>query len=169
MVWFTRNWGSGNVGSSLIVPCTTARQNLCVPGGFFMPRPPRPHFVTFPFLCPKYPCQTRLGPPEDGGALRQPAHPLPFCDRRTKAVRKFRALLPLLALIPRSGNTPSVAALPLAAAPHLRQPQKFSAPRLRCCRCGRDRRAPLGWRRCRPVEHRVVRQGLGGMSIILTR
>ena len=66
-----------------------------------------------------------------------------FCARCTKAVRKFRALLPLPALRPGTGRAPSVAALPPAAAPHPRQRQKFSAPRLRCCRCGRDGRAPL--------------------------
>ena len=50
---------------------------------------------------------------------------------------------------PRSGKNPRgprgcrSAAVPAAAAPHLRQRRKFSAPRLRCCRWGRDGRAPL--------------------------
>ena len=74
-----------------------------------------------------------------------------FCARRTKAVGKFRALLPHPALRPGTGRAPAVAVLPRGAAPHLRQHQQFPAPRLRCCRCGRDGRAPLGLRRCRPV------------------
>ncbi len=74
-----------------------------------------------------------------------------FCARRTEAVRNFCALLPLPALRPGIGRAPSVAALPLTAAPHLRRGQKFAAPRFRCCRCGRDGRAPLGLRLRRAV------------------
>ncbi len=49
-------------------PFTTTLQKPCAPRGFFLPRSPRPQSVTFPFPCPKFRCQTRLCPPEDGGA-----------------------------------------------------------------------------------------------------
>ena len=79
--------------------CTTTLQNLCVPQGFFLPRPPRPQFISFPFLCPKFPCQTRLYPPKTvarslgcGAApptppeiLRAPAPMLPLRPGRPRA------------------------------------------------------------------------------------
>ena len=37
--------------------------NIFAAGGFYIACPPRPHFVTFPFPGPKFPCQTRLSPP----------------------------------------------------------------------------------------------------------
>ncbi len=83
--------------------CTTTLQNLCVPQGFFLPRPPRPQFISFPFLCPKFPCQTRLYPPKTvarslgcGAApptppeiLRAPAPMLPLRPGTGRAPRGF--------------------------------------------------------------------------------
>ena len=58
--------------------------------------------VPFPFLCPKFPCQTRLYPPEDRGALRQPDHPFPVAP----AARKRFENSALLSRFPRCDRGP---------------------------------------------------------------
>ncbi len=95
--------------------------------------------------------------------------------RRTKAVRKFRPLLPLPALRPGTGRAPlgfasaalystlqcpraprglRSAGVPPAAATDLRERNKSPTPWLRCRRCGRDGRAP--WVAASPpCVHRV--------------
>ncbi len=67
-------------------------------------------------------------------------------DVRTVKRRKRRA--------PNSSRAARLSACgrsPPAAVPHLRQRQKFAAPRLRCCRCGREGRAPVWLRPRRSV------------------
>ncbi len=90
-------------------PCTTALHNLRLPRGFFMPRPPRPQFVTFPLPCPKFPCQTRLRPPKTVARAGSRNHPFPFAPTARKRSENS-ALFSRFPRCGRDGLAPWVAA-----------------------------------------------------------